>query len=650
MSKSSPNNPPAQAMDPAAGAKKHAHDDDVLHVPQGVSRGTFIFLVGLLVFLLVIWMGGDSLFRIAGKGQGNPIGARIKLQSGSTLEWKASELQFQGRALVDALQVDGALANELHYEMGIDPYKPEPKDLTRVLVLDRIAEEAGIEITDGDLRDHLSNLIQSARSTPEAFLGMVAARGLDQRTVESNIRLLLRVSRFVQLVGFAGALPDPKKIEEQWHQENVEFAFDYVALETASLREEARKALPDDAALEAWFGKLGEGEKETFKSAETRTAEVALFRDTETTPATELLAAFPEKPPEGTAAATPEELATRYYNRVYPTRFKKVPPEGAEASTPPEYFKQDEVQEKCLGEGPVFFALQRWIEDLNARRTNGETIDIAAEAQKYGLDHQAFLEPLSSEAFAKDAALGNEEFAAAVFDTPADGSFYASPVALSQGLAVVRTNSRTEPVLPPFAEIRDKVAEKWVEPKAEELAKKRLAALRESLERFTPAPKEKDPSQFQPPEKKNYFRATAEAFQTAVQGAGLELKHRDYLNRAAPPTKDPLSSDEEHRTLTTQAYAFGLYDLESDEVSEAGLSYDKKKVYLVRLAGKRDVPIDEMTPTQYDRYKESARFQAILEAGKRFDLDFLRKNYELYLYEDSPEYKAKQAEKSPGKS
>src|SRR5207342_3351393 len=97
-----------------------------------------------------------------------------------------------------------------------------------------------------------------------------------------------------------------------------------------------------------------------------------------------------------------EELATRYYNRVYPYRFKKVPPEGADPSVPSSFFSQDEVQAKCLAEGPVYFALQRWIEDLNARRTNGETIDLAAEAQKLGLDHQAFLEPLTREGFASD--------------------------------------------------------------------------------------------------------------------------------------------------------------------------------------------------------------------------------------------------------
>ena len=64
----------------------------------------------------------------------------------------------------------------------------------------------------------------------------------------------------------------------------------------------------------------------------------------------------------------------------------------------------------------------------------------------------------------------------------------------------------------------------------------------------------------------------------------------------------------------------------------------------MRLAGKRDVPIDNMTPTQYDRYKQTVRARAIQEIGQSMDLDFLRKNHRLWLYEDSEEAKARAAE------
>jgi len=653
MSKPTPKHPTAHAPlrpggkdTPAGGAHKpHYDDDEVLHVPKGVSRGTFLFLVFMIIFLMVIWLVPGSIFSIA-SGSKNPVTVRFALPGGRTVEWRYTDMLVGQRNLMHAFQVDFFLPMQL----GIDASKPGPEELTRLLVLDQIAKDAGVEITDADLAGHLRETLDFQRATPEDFKGAVRARGLDQVTVEESIRVLLRVVRFQQLVGFAGAVPDPAVIEEQWHEENVEFAFDYATLPVADLVEEARKELPDDAGLEAWFGELDEKAKAKFKTPEKRKAELALFRDTETTPASELLVAFPEKPAAGAEPTVPEELAHQYYNRVFFRRFAKPELEGAEASGDDLYFKFDEVKERCLSEAPVYFALQRWIEDLNARRTNGETIDLAAEAQKLGLDHQGFPEALTQEQFAADDAAGHDDLAAAIFDTDPDGSFFASPVALAQGLAVVRANERVEPELPPFGSIRDEVAEKWLEPKAEELAQKRLAQLREGLEKFEPAPEESESEDaLASEEKKPHHRASAEAFQAAAQAAGLGVKSRDYLNKAGPANKNPLPDDEERRALTSMAPSWGLYELEADEVAEPGLSADKKTAYLVRLSGKRDVSIENMTPTQYDRYKQSARARAIQEMGKHLDLAFLRKNFGLWLFEDSAESGAESAEEGKKK-
>jgi hypothetical protein len=620
-----------------ADSGKDAHDEDTLHVPKGVSRGTFIFLVGLMIFLLVIWLVPGPMLGIA-EGNKNPVSVRFQLPSGGTVEWRASDLVVAERSLMDAFGIDYFLAMRL----GIDPSKPDRRDLARLLVLDRVALDAGIEVTNADLRAHIEQTLQFQGATSEDFKAGVRMRGLDQVTVEETIRQLLRVSRFQQLVGFAGAVPDPTKIEEQWHLENVEFAFDYATVAVADFKAEAQKSLPDDAGLEAWFKALDEGEQVEFRTEEKRKAELAIYRDTETTPATELLAAYPEKPPEGTDPTPAEELARQYYDRVSWKRFQK--PAG-EDGAPGGFFSFEEVRERCLAEAPVYHALQRWIDELAARKTNGETIDFAAEAEKLGLDHQAFLEPLAREAYAGEAGAGDAEIGNAVFATAPDGSIHLMPVSTSQGLVVVRTTERTEPVLPPFAEMRDKVADKWLEPKAEELAKARLASLRDGFERFEPAPVEGTA----PPPKKGatHFRATSEAFAAAVQAAGLELKRRDYLNKANPTGARPLEDDEERRTLTSQANQFGLYTLEADELAEPGVSSDKSKVYLVRMAGKREVPLDNMTPAQYDRYKQTVRSRAMGEIGQKLDLDFLRKNFGLWLYQDELEAEAKAAEGQP---
>ena len=286
--------------------------------------------------------------------------------------------------------------------------------------------------------------------------------------------------------------------------------------------------------------------------------------------------------------------------------------------------------------------MTRWLEDGNARRTNGETVDFAAEAQRFGLEHQSF-EPQLREEYAAAAGLG-EDVGDAVFNTPPDGSMSALPIAISQGLAVVRVIERKEPELPPFETIRDKVADKWLQPEAERLVLARLKSLREGLERFEPPPKEqKDPSALPPP-KKVHYRATADVFRTSAEAAGLPVNTRDYLNKA---TRGVPPGDEVQRVLFHQATTFGLYDLEADEIAEAGLSSDKNRGYLVRLAGKREVPIENMTPTQYQGYKRTVRDRAVSEIGRSLDVDYLKRNYGLWLLED--ERKAEQAAKD-GKS
>ncbi|NOT31333.1 MAG: hypothetical protein HOP15_12880 [Planctomycetes bacterium] len=643
MSNQPPKHSTASVPARSAGKDSHAggsgqHDDDTLHVPKGVSRGTFLFLIGLIIFLMVIWLVPGAMFGIAGGSQ-NPVVARFHLPGGEPVEWKAVDLLVAQRSVQDALEVDGFLG----YQLGIDTRQKEKRDVTRVLVLDRIAESAGVEVTDADLAAHLNQLLEMQRGTREQFKEAIRARGFDQVTVEEAIRRLLRVSRFQQLVGFAGALPDPAKIEEQWHRDNEEFAFDFASLEATSLKEDARQSLPDDAGLQAWFEKLTEGETAEFKTAELRRAELVLYRDPETTPAAELLLAYPEVPPEGAQPTPADELALQYYNRVYTQRFAKRPDPAAAPDAPPGFLTFDEVKPQAVAEAPLFYALQRWIEDLNARKTNGEAIDLAAEAARLGLEFQPFPEALAKADFAADTNLGSE-FASAVFGTSADGSMYPLPVAITQGLAALRVTERTESMLPPFAAIRERVADKWLGPKAEELALARFQAMREGLERFEPAP---DEAAAATPlaSKKTHFRATDEAFRAAAQAAGLEVKTRDFVNRAS---RDAPPADEELRTITQQANAFGLYALHSDEVAEAGLSRDKKRAYLVRLAGRRPVPLENMSPTQYENYKRNLRSQAIAEIGQALDLDFLRQNYGLWLLDDERSAQATEAEKSGG--
>lgn len=617
---STPSKQPAQA--PARPRGGYDRDDDVLHVPQGVSRRTYYFLIGLVILLMLIWLVPGAISSIA-SGSKNPVVARVQLPNGGTEEWRGTELTIEHRVLKDALEVDQLLA----FQMGIDMRTNDTRPLTRIVVLDRIAEDAGLVVTDADLAAHLRQQLGMFGQTDDDFQKTVRARGFDQTAVEEAIRRVLRVYRFEQLIGFAGAVPDPAEIEKMWHRDNEEFAFDYVTAPVADFQSAARAQLPDDAGLQAWFDKLSDAEKQEFKTPEKRRAELALYRDSETTPANELLAAYPEKPPEGGQPTALEELAHQYYDRVMQTRFAKEPGAG-EGSSQEGFagvFSFQEVHEACLTEAPVYFALQRWIDDVNARRTNGETIDLAAEAQKLGLEHQP-LEPSSREEIDK---VEGADIADDVFATSPDGSLFNTPIAHKGGIAVVRVSERVEPVAQPFADVRERVIEKWLGPKSEELALASLKSLREGFERF----EVKDEDEAAPAQKKKpvHYRATGDAFRSAAQTAELEVKTRDYLNKS---NRDKQPDDPEQRVLFQQAGTFGLYNLKDDEVAAPGLAADKKTAYLVRLAGKRPVPIENMTPSQYENYKRGARQQAMSDVGRRMDFDFLRKNYGLWLLDD----------------
>ena len=87
MSNQPPKQSSVQAPARPAGKDTHAggkgeHDDDLLEVPRGVSRKTFYFLIGMMIFLLVIWLVPGAMFGIA-SGPQNPVAARFQLPSGT---------------------------------------------------------------------------------------------------------------------------------------------------------------------------------------------------------------------------------------------------------------------------------------------------------------------------------------------------------------------------------------------------------------------------------------------------------------------------------------------------------------------------------------------------------------------------------------
>ncbi len=633
--------PVAPGLEPKE--EKGLLSQDVIKVPRGMGRWQFLLLVGLLILLLMTFLVTGPIEKIFRRGnERNPVTMRWNRPGHGPVELRGSDLQWSLAVFRLALDVDPLLGYSLGFGLGS---RLESKDCVRLLVLDQLAEDSGLTITDADLVAHLQDSFQFHRPpwTSDDFRSVIQRLGSSQITVEETIRRLLRLSRFLQFAGYAAAIPDPKVIEEQFHEENVEFTFEYAALVPEKLEPEARAQLPDEAQLRQWFESRPEAEKNQLRTPEKRRADFALFRDPEATPAAALVEAFPEKPVEGVEPSTSEQLAQTYYTRVFHRRFMKPAEEpGGDGEDPgggderkPRSF--EEVKDQCLAEAPVYFALQRWLDDLKTRKTAGEAIDLAAEAAKYGLEHRALEGPLSRDELAQLEGLGDRELADAVFQAAPDGSFYYALVPYPGGLAVARALERIEPVLPPFEEIRARVEEQWIKPKAEELALEKLKTLWQGLEQFTPekpAPEAGQAPFEEPADTRVHRRAASEAFRAAAQGAEVEVATRDWLNRGGPPDADPQRDSPAHRFLATQ---YELYELAPDEVAEPQLARDKHAAYLVRLAGKREVPLERMTPAQYERYKQGARARAIAELGSTLDLAFLEKHYGLWLRSEEQE-------------
>lgn len=618
--------PKSSSTHPPAEAHKGLLDEDHLKVPTGIPRWQFVTLVALMIVMLIIFIiPGSSFPGMGGGGDRNPVAVTWQRPGHGKVEWHEFEVLSSMRQISNALRVDPLLG----LQAGIEINRPERADFVRIMVLDQLASDAGIRITDKDLAAHIRSSLQFSGASDQDFIQGVRNLGLDQRSVEETMRRVLRGVRFVQMLGFAAGVPDPAAIEEQWHKEHVELAFDYTSVDVASLRDEARADMPDDAGLEAWFEGLDEAAKDAFKTLERRTFEVVRFRDADTHPATALLEAFPEDVPEGAEPTPIEDLAQRYYDRVYFVRFQKTDmgEEIEPGQRPAQWYSREEADRQLVAEAPIYFAMQRWLDGLKKRVAEGQgpNIDLLAEATKYGLDHRR-VEDVTKEDVAKLDDIGDDILAGQVFGLENDGDLSYGLFASKSGICFVRLISRSEGALPPFAEIRDEVAEKWLEPRMNELALERLRTLREGFESFVP-----EVPEGQQPDTKRHFKASADAFRTAVEGAGLEFGHRAWLDQRGNTTDDPQWELPAHRFIASFGFSRGFNAMAEDEVAEPSLSADSKTAYLVRKAGQREVPIDHMSPRDFERMKTQSRSSAMFEMAQKIDLAFLEKNFGLEM-------------------
>ena len=595
--------------------------DELLTVPKETSRMRFVMMILLIVFLLLVFTIPGAL--LGGSGGGSSQGEKYlswTTPGGTSHELSAGEFNAQMRLFHNAY----AILPFAGMSLGVSGLQPTQRELARILVLESMAEEAGIEVTVPELGQHIRETIEMYRMTPEVYKQRVQQFGTE--SVEGTARRSLRAARFLQMVGQAGALPDPAEIDELWNQDHEELAFGYISLSVEDKNEAARAELPDDAALEAWHAEQPENVQDELKTPEKRKAEFVYFTSLEETPGTALLTEFPD-----TTERTPEEAGEEYYNRVYFTRFARPEeelPEGEVQTADTRYYSQEEKQEQTVQEAPLYFAMQTWLADLQQRQAAGEEIDLKADAERLGLGY-AVVDSGTREEFAEEEFFTGDESTDTMLNyafQAAEGGFGWSIATSKNRLVITRTTEIAERALPEFAEIKEQVAEKWIEPRALELATAELQGIWESFPELTREPEEGQPAPEGP-----FHQASTEQFEGAANDAGLTYGTRDYVDKGGQVNDDPNWEEAPNKFIATHREYFTM---DVDEVGAPQAARDNTAVYLVRMAGKRPVPLDDMQPTQYESYKTRARSAALNEISEALDYETLVAECDLWLLAD----------------
>ncbi|MEW6073292.1 MAG: hypothetical protein AB1726_11970 [Planctomycetota bacterium] len=623
--------------------------DQYLHVPRRTSALRFVLMIALVVVLLIIFIIPGAIFNVFGREESKvDVFARWNRPGHEQVEISSFEFTNAQRRYALLFQPPPARQGQAVFlspgqALGLQLGVLEPdrvginadlsyEDVARLLVLETLAADAGIVITDKDVYEHLIEYV-GMYGSKEAYRQSVTRLG-GEMAFQEALRAALAVQRYLLILGEAAtALPDPRGVEEAWERDHVETSYDFVEIEIASLAEEVRPAVPDDAGLQAWFDGLEDLEKNRYLEPERRRVEFVFYRDPETTPATGLLEKFPAP-----AEAVATDRTREYYAKVFFDRFPRpVGEEGAPEEPPREgaaasYFTQEEVAERCTIEAPIYFALERWLRDLERRRNEGETIDLAAEAAALDLAHEALPEPLDLAALTSREGLGGGKAASEAFASTA-GDFGSSVVARPDSLLLLRASEVIAPAIPPLAAIHERVVDQWIAKESEARAVARLTAIRDGFPELVLAEGEEDENAaYRDPKAGPRRRAEAEAFRAAAEAAGYEVRHRDWLDRMGRPDADPDRELPAHRFLTgfiepTRPAAGEVPPVEVDGAAE--------HAYLVRLAGTRQVPIDRMSPRDYERYRDQTQRPA---ATARFmqavDVAYLRQQYGLWLFTD----------------
>ncbi|MEO0649650.1 MAG: hypothetical protein AAFZ65_03085 [Planctomycetota bacterium] len=585
--------------------------EELLKTPKGRSPLVYGSLILLLIFLLVVFVAGDAFYSMgAARGMGDTV---MRWQHPTAGEVEVTLAEFR------------EASTKLSAGAGV---RVEDEDVAQYIVVEQLTRDAGVRVGDAELLERLTQ-IRDSMGGLEIYRQRFGRFPGNIRGFEEFVRGQLAAGRYRAILNEFTAFPKVDDILESWADQNQLYTFDHAYVAVDDYLAEARLLPPGEAELQAWFDELSLFERQQYEQQETRGVELvgAQFDDPERS-YDALLAAYPDDSEEPV-----DELARAqsYYDSSYFTRYRRDEPIAEDAPDAPEdiqariYYTFEEVMDQVMVEAAVKGALDRWRADLDARLEAGEELDLAAEAERLGLDRVAPDAPLTQSELRELEGLGGLMIAGPAFGLQEAGQLTRGITIGNDGLSVARVAEIVPASAPEAFDIRDQLLEPYAEDKAAELANEAIVALRATvMESAVDAPLDEDAD----PDAAPTQVVSHEAFFAAAESAGIPVASTVDLDRAAPRPEDP---SPEETFLRSQ---FALYTLEEGQVDAVRSSFDGERVYLVRLDGKRAPDLSELDAIGFQRL-----FQNPPPADRvdPFSIESLREQFGLWLVNDEVE-------------
>jgi hypothetical protein len=642
----------------------HAHDGEESFVvqPPGQSKLRFILIMGLLVFVLLIFTVGSEVEGVLGGSAGQSGG-------GTYMSWEdpqsgkhtLSATEFQTR-----LQSLNMLAQyNLYFPPGTDPNtgrrgRVDEEQTAMWIIDDQRARNLGIAETKDGMRARINAAFGSLEQYENI---MKTQRGVSALRIEKALASLIRVEQMRNLVATSLQVADADRVQELWDAAHLEYRFDYVEIPIEELEDKAMEGLPEDEALLAWYHELPDFQQKSYYTKDAFRVASAWIPFEGEFDGAKLSAAFPR--PEGEDAT---QRARNYYNQFSNVRFRFPQPEeetesegdggqggdgevqdppvdeegagateetAAEESTddavtddtttddtttddttadqgtpvfPKFYYDFEEVEADCVRESELHGALEDWLTDMQRRSDLGEDIDLAAEAALYGVTVQSGAEFIDSEAMTEEPGWGSA-FVAGQISLAATKSLIGRVIIDEDAMVVAQFLEKQAGAEPALAEMKEDVSKAWATEQAGELAVTLLSDLRDSFgEKVEGTP-------YMP-------SIDADNFKSKSAGTGYEVVERPFLEATALPGN--VSFNEATPGDQYIRIARDLAGLEEGQVAEPAKNIQGTHAYLVRAAGERIAPITSMTPQQL----EQLRGQAVNESMQKLQSMYFDANSE----------------------